>query len=145
MTNYLRIDEEGQRSVERRGLVGHYVAGAYRVAARPIATEMSIARAKLAYFLWGMDEVSNIIERLPKRYIYPVVRAFGATIAEDAVIWEGLRIINGARDHFKPLKVGRGAYFGWGITMDLADDLIFGDATAIGNNTSFFTHIDWAN
>lgn len=140
-----QLDEEGRRSVERRGWIGHYLTGAYRVTARPIAQRQVIARAKLLAYIWDMDEVSNFVERLPKRYILPVLAAFGATVGENAVLWEGVRIINGNRDGFRPLKIGRNAYYGWHITFDLASEITLGDCTAIGNKTHFVTHIDWAH
>lgn len=137
--------EERRRSIQRRGLLGHYVAGAYRTIARPIATQQLIARAHILNFLWGMEEVALLLQQQPNRYIAPLLRAFGATIADDAHMAEGLLMMGVHRDAFRPFKVGRKAFFGRRIMIDLASDMEFGDFSAIGNDTRFFCHTDLAD
>lgn len=143
--NALRIDEEAQRSIARRGLIGHYIAGAYRTVARPIAIRQLILRAKLLNFLWGMEEVSLLVQCLPQRYLAPLLQAFDATIGPDAYIGEGTLLVGVNRAAYSPLKVGRKAYFGRRIMIDLASDVEFGDYSAIGNDTRFFCHTDLAH
>lgn len=145
MRNPLLIDEEGRRSIERRGLIGHYIAGAYRTAARPIAIRQLIWRARLLNFLWGMEEVSLLVQRLPERYLLPLLQAFGATVAPDAHLGEGILLVGVHRAAYSPFKVGRKAYLGRRIMIDLASEVIFGDFSAIGNDTRFFCHTDLAD
>jgi acetyltransferase-like isoleucine patch superfamily enzyme len=145
LAGQFKLDEEGRRSVAERGWLGHYIAGAYRVTARPIARRKLIAHARLKAFVWGTEEVANMLERLPTRYIIPLLQAFGATVADNATILEGVRLTTVRKDAFRPLKIGRLAYFGRRVMIDLADEVIFGDCCAIGNDTRFFTHTDLAH
>lgn len=145
MSRWFSLDEEGRRSRARRGLVGHYTAGIYRTVARPIATWQLIQRAKFLNFIWGMEEVANLVSHLPQRYINPVLRTFGATIAEDAIITELLRLTSVNQAGFQPLKVGKNAFFGSRILIDLADEVTFGDCCTIGHDSRFFCHIDVAH
>jgi acetyltransferase-like isoleucine patch superfamily enzyme len=140
-----QLDEEGRRSVERRGLIGHYIAGAYRVTARPIAQQQIIARAKILAFLWGIDETANFIERLPERYINPVLRAFGATVAETAVWGDGLRLATIHKNWFRNLKAGHMMFSGRRVLVDLSDEVVFGDYCTLGNDTSYVSHTDFAH
>lgn len=144
MRNPFKLDDEGRRSVARRGLIGHYIAGAYRVAARPTASRLLVARAKLLAFLWGMDEVANLVERVPERYLNPVLRAFGATIAEEAVLGDGLRLATIHKAGFAPLTVGHKAFLGRRVLIDLSTEVTFGDYCTLGNDTSFVSHTDFA-
>ncbi len=142
-----KIDSRGetQRSIERRGLIGHYITGFYRVLARPLAMAVLTLRARWRYFIWGMEEVSLLIKLQPQRYVAPLMRKFGAMIAEDAYIGEGIWIIGVNRDLYRPLKIGRKAFFGRNILIDLASDVEFGDYSAIGNETRYFCHTDLAH
>jgi len=104
-------DEESRRSIQRRGRLGHYATGAYRTIARPIATQQLIMRARLLNFLWGMEEVSLLLQRQPTRYVKPILRAFGATVADDAHVAEGILVMGVNRAGYTPLKIGRKAFF----------------------------------
>ncbi|MEO8606920.1 MAG: acyltransferase [Chloroflexota bacterium] len=102
-------------------------------------------RAKLLNFLWGMEEVSLLVQRQPERYLKPLLKAFGAIIADDAHVGEGLLLVGVNRAGYTPLKIGRKAYFGRRIMVDFADEVVFGDYSAIGNDTRFFCHTDLAH
>jgi acetyltransferase-like isoleucine patch superfamily enzyme len=147
----LRLDEEGQRSIKRRGRLGHYLTGMYRTIARPIATRQLILRARLKDYIWGFDDAALLIERAPNRYLIPLLEAFGATIGAGSYMGETLRIAGGNRAHLlhpearaplKGLVVGRESFWGRRIMLDLSAPITFGDFSAIGNDTRFFTHTD---
>lgn len=136
---------ETQRSIERRGLIGHYIAGLYRTIARPTAIQLLKLHAHWRYFTWGMEEVSLLLKAQPQRYVAPLLREFGALIAEDAHVSEGLWVLGVNRDLYRPLKIGRKAFFGRNIMIDLASSVEFGDYSAIGNETRYFCHTDLAH
>lgn len=144
---HARLDPniETQRSIERRGSIGHYIAGLYRILARPLASRVLITRAKWLYFIWGMEEVSLLIKQQPQRYVASLLREFGATVAGDAYVGEGLWMIGVHRDLYRPLKIGRKSYFGRNVLIDLASTVEFGDYSAIGNETRYFCHTDLAD
>lgn len=145
MTTQIDENEETKRSFERRGIIGHYIAGIYRVLVRPLATFLLKLRARWRYFIWGMEEVSLLLKSQPQRYIVPLMREFGAMVADDAYIGEGIWLIGVNRDLYRPLKIGRKAFFGRNILIDLASDVEFGDYSAIGNETRYFCHTDLAH
>lgn len=138
------LDDEGRRSVERRGVIGHYVAGAYRTLARPIASHQLILRAKIVEFLWGMDAVANMLVYVPERYINAFLRAFGATVAENVIMGDNLRLATIHKNRFEPLKIGQGVFTGRRLMFDLSDEVVLGDYCTLGNNTSYISHTDFA-
>lgn len=137
--------EEIQRSKARRGIIGHYIAGAYRVVMRPITTEILKIRARWREFIWGMEEVSLLVKQQPQRYLAPLLREFGATVAEDAHIDEGLWIVGVIRDRYHPLKIGRKVYIARNIMIDLAEDVEVGDFSILCSKTLFVSHTDFAH
>ena len=138
------LDDEGRRSVERRGLAGHYIAGTYRTVARPVATRQLIMRAKIVEFLWGMDAVANMLVYVPERYVNAFLRAFGATVAEDAIVGDNLRLATIHKHGFAPLKIGKSVNTGRRLMFDLSDDVVIGDHCGLGNDTSYISHTDFA-
>ncbi|MBN1563996.1 MAG: acyltransferase [Anaerolineae bacterium] len=139
-----QLDDEGQRSVARRGLVGHYVAGTYRTIARPIATRQIIMRAKIVEFLWGMDAVANMLVTIPERYINAFLRAFGATVAEDAIVGDNLRMATIHVNRFEPLTIGKSVNTGRRLIFDLSAEVTIGDHCGLGNDTAYISHTDFA-
>jgi acetyltransferase-like isoleucine patch superfamily enzyme len=151
LSNVFTLDEEGRRSATRRGLLGHYLTGLYRTAARPIAIRQLILRAKLKDYIWGFDDAALLVERVPNRYLVPLLKAFGATIGEQSYMGETLRIAGADRANIlypeqraplRGLVVGRETFWGRRIMLDLSEAITFGDYCAIGNDTRFFTHTD---
>jgi acetyltransferase-like isoleucine patch superfamily enzyme len=141
----LNIDEEGRRSIRQRGVLGHYIAGIYRTVARPLATHRLILWAKMLEFLWGMEEVAFFIQRQPIRYMIPLLQAFGATVADDAIVGHDLMLIGVNRARFAPLKIGRQVFIARRVIIDLAADVSFGDCSTVSYDTQFLCHIDVAH
>jgi acetyltransferase-like isoleucine patch superfamily enzyme len=139
------VQEETRRSIQQRGLLGHYLAGAYRVFGRPIAQWKIRQKAKLLYFLWGMDEVANYIEVLPERYLNAVLRDFGATVAENAVVGDGLRFATVHGIGLGKLNIGYKVHFGRRCMIDMSSEVSFGDFCILGNDTRFISHTDLAH
>lgn len=140
--HWAAVDEEGQRSIERRGLAGHFFAGAYRTAMYPLMTRWHVMRSQLLNFLWNPNDVAIMLERLPERYMVPVLRSMGATIAEECVVGEGLRLMQVRENGFSPLIIGHKAWFARQVMVDLTDKVIFGDYCSIGNRSIFITQND---
>lgn len=140
-----RLDEEGRRSVQRRGLIGHYLAGGYRTLARPIATAQIVARVRLVEFLWGMDGAANLVEKIPERYLNAALRTLGATVAPTAVVGDGLRLATVNPNRLHALTIGHKVFFGRRCIIDMSHEVTFGDFCTLGNDTSFVSHTDFAN
>lgn len=138
------VAEETRRSFEQRGVLGHYLAGAYRVIGRPLAQWKIRQNAKLRYFLWGMDEVANYIEVLPERYINEVLRDFGAKVAENAVVGDGVRFTTVHGIGLGKLGIGYKVFFGRRCIIDMSTEVSFGDFCTLGNDTQFISHTDFA-
>lgn len=139
------VREETQRSMTQRGVLGHYIAGAYRTMARPIAQWQIIQRARFIYFMWGMDGVANFIETLPERYLNAVMRHFGAHIAPTSVMGEGIRFATVHAAGLGSLSIGHKAFFGRRCIIDMSHEVTFGDHCTLGNATQFISHTDFAH
>lgn len=136
------LDEEGRRSMERRGRIGHYAAGVYRVLARPVAARRVILRVKGLAFWWGVDEAARYIERLPPRYIIPAIKALGATVGEGVIIGPGLHFVAANRARLDPLHIGRGALIAHRVLIDLAGDVFLGECCTLASDVRLTTHLD---
>lgn len=137
--------EEAARSIKQRGILGHYLAGFYRVIGRPLAQWQIIQRARLINFLWGMDGVANFIEKLPERYINAVLREFGATVAENAVVGDGVRFATVHGIGLSKLSIGYKMFSGRRCIIDMSHEVTFGDFCTLGNDTSYVSHTDFAH
>lgn len=134
---------ERDRSIQRRGFIGHYIAGLIRIIARPLTLNSLILYGRWLNFIWGMYDVSLLVRRQPQRYLYQLLRAFGATVGEGALGGEGMWVLGVTRAGFEPLKIGRDVIFGRDLMIDLGAEVEFGDYTAIGDASRYFSHIDW--
>lgn len=136
------VREETARSIAQRGVLGHYGAGAYRVATRPLKQWYIIQRLRWLNFIWGMDAVANKIERLPARYLKTTLREFGATVADNATILEGMRLstVHGTGLHH--LSIGHSVFIGYHSLIDLSDVVTFGDCCTLTHRCTLFSHLD---
>jgi acetyltransferase-like isoleucine patch superfamily enzyme len=134
---------ETERSIQRRGIFGHYVSGAYRTFARPIFTQWHVARAKSKAFLWGMDEVSHYLYGRSRRDIPALLRAFGANVAGDAIIMERLNIHNANHARYEKLHIGKRALIVNDVYLDLAVGITIEEDVIIGHHTSLLGHSDF--
>lgn len=139
------VQEETRRSMQQRGVLGHYVAGAYRTFARPIAQWQIIQRARFIYFMWGMDGVANLIETLPSRYTNDVLRHFGATVGDDVIVGDGLRFATVHGIGLGRLSMGHQVFFGRRCFIDMSHEVSFGDCCLLGNDTAYISHTDFAH
>lgn len=137
--------EETERSIKQRGVMGHYIAGAYRTLGRPLAQWQIIQRARFIYFMWGMDGVANFIEKIPERYLNAVMREFGAYVAESSVMGDGIRFATVHGIGLGKLSIGHKAFFGRRCIIDMSHEVTFGDFCTLGNETQFISHTDFAN
>lgn len=138
------VREETARSIEQRGVAGHYIAGAYRTAMRPLTQWLVLQRARWLYFMWGMDGVANMIERLPEWHINAVLREFGGYVHPTVFIGEGVRMATVHGIGFHRLKIGYNAFFGRRCIIDMSHEVTFGDSCTLGNETQFISHTDFA-
>jgi acetyltransferase-like isoleucine patch superfamily enzyme len=136
---------ETERSIQRRGIMGHYVSGAYRTVVRPLFTQWHVARARLKNFWWGMDEVSQYVYARSRRDIPALLRAFGASVADDAIVMERLNIHNANHARFENLHIGRGALIVNDVYLDLAVGITIEDDAIIGHHSSLIGHSDVGN
>lgn len=139
------INNEAQRSRAQRGGVGHYVAGAYRVLLRPLLTAYHIAHARLIAFLWGMEDVSLYVSRLPRRYLMPVLRAFGAQIGANVALHSGLYLHNGTHNLYRGLSIGDNSTVSPNVFIDLAETVHIGANVTLSSGVRIVTHIDVGN
>ncbi len=103
-----------------------------RTAARPLLRPLkrlletaSLARLWWAYWTDGIDGVAIELRKLRSGHAR-ALRAFGARVAEGAVIAGPLTIVNARRD-FSNLEVGPGAHVGQEVFIDLADRVVIGE------------------
>ncbi len=134
--------DETARSRARRGLLGHYVAGAWRVLLRPPLTAYHVAWARALAFFWGMEDVTDYVARLPRRYLVAVLRAFGATISPTATLYGGLYLHNTNHQLMRPLIIGDHSVISPQVFIDLCERVTIGARVTLSSHVRILTHLD---
>lgn len=105
-------------------------------------------RTKCKYFLIleGTEDLTRIIEHLPKMHLIPILRMYGAQIGDNCDIDRGLILHRTkGKKPFKNLFIGNNVHLGYNMLIDLTSKVIIGDDCAFGANCQIWTHTgDWA-
>jgi acetyltransferase-like isoleucine patch superfamily enzyme len=89
----------------------------------------------------GMNGVSRLLARAPKRCVVPLLRAFGAQIAPDADL-EMFLIVHNADPDFRNLAVGVACHVGKQTFLDLRAPIVIEERATISMRALLLTHID---
>ena len=94
------------------------------------------------FFMLGYEGLTEAIQKMPKPFIIKTIKRFGGIIGKDTVINNGL-ILHRAfgKKPFKNLKIGEGVYIGRCVLLDLTDEVILEDYTALGAFCQIWTHV----
>ncbi len=93
------------------------------------------------YKLQGGEGLSFVIEKLPKIYIIPILKSYGAAIGEGCDIDRGIilhRLIQ-TKD-IRKLSIGDKTHLGHNMILDLTSDIKIGSYSAFGANCQIWTH-----
>jgi acetyltransferase-like isoleucine patch superfamily enzyme len=97
---------------------------------------------------YGVEGLSMFVERLPKTFVIPVLKMYGAKIGTNCDMERGLvlhRIDKKTKkDPFKKLFIGNRVYIGHNMIIDLTEEVKIGNDCAFGANCQIWTHTgDW--
>lgn len=102
--------------------------------------EATILRLRWIYLVEDIDGVAGELRRLRRGHA-EVLRRFGATVAEDAIIAGPITIVNAARD-FSNLRIGARTHIGSEVLLDLAEPIAIEDGATISMRAIIITHFD---
>ena len=112
-----------------------------RCASRVILSYLSF-KTSLIYEIWGIDQLSNFINRLPKQFLKQILTKFRAQIGNNVNFSSNVVIDNAMTRDFSNLKIGNGCYIGKNVFFDLVKPIIIENEAVISAKVTFLTHSD---
>jgi acetyltransferase-like isoleucine patch superfamily enzyme len=95
---------------------------------------------RIRFFLFGFENVNNIIQTRPKETLIPILRMFGARIGNNCEIETPIKL-NTKRDYTN-LTIGDNVYIGKDCFLDLKGKLIIKNNVVISMRNCILSHID---
>lgn len=102
--------------------------------------KLSIINFAVRKFLFGFENANRFLRFVDKRAIIPILRKYGATIAENCDI-ESPLIVHNCRN-YKNLIVGNNCHIGKNVFLDLRAPIVVEDSVTISMQTTVITHLD---
>lgn len=99
-------------------------------------------KAVFIYRIFGIDHLSNYINRLPKQVVGNLLARFGAKIGKKVNISAGIIIDNAVTENYTHLIIGDSSYIGRSVFFDLVEPVTIGDECVISAKVTFLTHSD---
>lgn len=119
------------------------VVVALRRAARPARRAIhALSRLRLAWIhqLEGIEGIESELRRM-RPDTARVLRSYGATVADDAIVIGPISLINADRD-LSNLSIGSKAHVGSEVFLDLVERVTIGDGATLSMRCSILTHLD---
>jgi acetyltransferase-like isoleucine patch superfamily enzyme len=104
-------------------------------------------KCRLCYLLYHGEGISMVIENLPKYFIIPMLKIYGAKIGENTNIDSGL-ILHRIKDFedAKKINLGNNVHIGRNTIFDLSAAIFIDSDTALGAACQIWTHTgNWTN
>ena len=98
-------------------------------------------RAALAYHLWGLEGVDNLLLRCRNEQAAWLLRRFGARIGTRSDIHAPLIAHNALHD-YGHLRVGEGCHVGKDVFLDLREAIEIEDRVTVSMRVTILTHMD---
>ena len=102
-------------------------------------------KCNIFFILYGGEGIGYTIEKLPRNYIIPLLRFYGAYIGEFSDIDRGLILHRiSQKSDFKKIIIGKKVHIGHNMLFDLSSKIEIGSDSAFGANCQIWTHTgDW--
>lgn len=97
-------------------------------------------RFRITKLFFGFAVANNLLSRLNKYSLIPILKKYGATIGENCDIETGLTLHN-CKD-YSNLIIGNNCHVGKNCFFDLRNKITIGDNVVISMQCTFITHID---
>lgn len=93
------------------------------------------------YKLHEGEGLSYVIENLPKKYVVPILRRYGAIIGEGSDIDRGIILhrLSQTKD-IRKISIGKETHLGHNMILDLTSRIEIGSYSAFGANCQIWTH-----
>ena len=98
-------------------------------------------RAALAYRLWGLEGVDNLLLGCRSEETTWLLRRFGAEIGRDSVLHAPL-IVHNALKSYAQLRIGEWCHVGKDVFLDLREAIEIEDQVTISMRVTILTHLD---
>lgn len=98
---------------------------------------------RIAYWSYKAEGLNALFQFLPARLIAPTLIQHGASIGQGVQMHSPIRFHNVSPlegEHYANLKVGNDCYFGREVFLDLAEEILIGDAVTISMRAMILTH-----
>jgi len=123
-----------------------YLRNIPRWLAKYISIPINVRIAMFAFwmraFFLGFDNANNMLQRLSKPCIIPILKRYGASIGEDCDIATGLIFHNCVTNDYSHLSVGNNCHIGKQCFFDLWGKVNIEDNVVISMKTTIITHQD---
>jgi len=90
--------------------------------------------------IFGFENANNLLRRIDKRAIIPILKKNGAHIGNDCDIESPLVIHN--CNNYKNLIIGNNCHIGKNVFLDLKDEIVLKDNVTISMGSKIITHLD---
>ena len=108
---------------------------------------LSYFKQKCHFFfkLYGGEGISYVVEKMPRDYIIPILKFYGANIGNYSDIDRGLILHRiSQKSDLKNLMIGEKVHIGHNMLFDLSSKIEIGSYSAFGANCQIWTHTgDW--
>ena len=93
------------------------------------------------FYLYGINDLAGLIERMPTFFLPKILKDFGATIGNNVTIDSGIVIhrLSSFKD-FSKIKIGNNTHLGHKMLLDVTNNIVIGDDCAFGANCQIWTH-----
>jgi acetyltransferase-like isoleucine patch superfamily enzyme len=98
-------------------------------------------RASLAYRLWGIEGIDNLLLGCRSEQTAWLLRRFGAHIGRDSDLHAPLIVHNALRDYGN-LRIGERCHVGKDVFLDLREAIEIEDRVTISMRATILTHMD---
>ncbi|MCL4498886.1 MAG: acyltransferase [Chloroflexi bacterium] len=117
------------------------MARGVRLLLRLVGDPWLLLRARLVYWVYGVEAVCHLLRFCSKRQTSLLLRAFGAQVGEGCDLEAPIIIHNAARD-FSHLRIGSDCHVGKEVLFDLMERVEIEDRVTLSMRVTIVTHID---
>lgn len=94
---------------------------------------------KLRKYVFGIENACDLLSRVSRPCIIPIIKSEGADIGSNCYIGSGVTIHNACLAN---LIIGNNSHIGKNVFLDLRDKICIGDNVVISMRSNLITHID---
>lgn len=119
-----------------------YIVKGYKFIIRKSIMQYWRMRTKWFYRHLGVDSLIDSVQRMPQNLIVETLKFYGAKIGNEVNIERGLVLHRAKQKNpFSNLIIEDGSFIGRRVFIDLADEVLISQNSAIGADCMIWTHV----